>query len=154
MRIETERFGEIEIDPETIISMTVGPFGFEQLREFCLIEHAPGCEFRWLQSLSDPGVAFVVVDPMQFFPEYDVELEEEDVEELGLESPSEAVVLSIATIPRDVRETSANLLGPLVINAANRKAKQVILQNESYTTKHRLLESPALTQAAVAQGRG
>jgi flagellar assembly factor FliW len=154
MRIQTRRFGEVEIDPDTIISMSAGPFGFEGARQFCLIEHAPGCDFRWLQSLADPGLAFVVVDPMRFFPDYDVEIDDDDARELGLESAGDAAVLSIVTIPPDVGETSANLLGPIVINAANRKAKQVILQNDGYTTKHRLLDSPALTEAPAVGASG
>jgi flagellar assembly factor FliW len=153
MRIQTLRFGEIEIAAETVITMTQGPFGFEALRRFCLIEHAPGCEFRWLQSLEDPAIAFVVIDPMPFFPDYEVMIEDDDVRELGLESPAQAAVFTIVTIPDDVRDTSANLLGPIVINADERKAKQVILQNDEYMTKHRLLESPALRQPATAEAR-
>jgi len=154
MRINTQRFGEIEIDPGTVIEMAVGPFGFETLREFCLIEHAPDCDFRWLQSLSDPGLAFVVVDPMQFFPDYEVEINDDDARDLDLESPSDAAVLSIVTIPGEIGETSVNLLGPIIINAASRKAKQVILQNDAYMMRHRLLDSPALARPPAAETSG
>jgi hypothetical protein len=96
----------------------------------------------------------VRVDPTRFFPGYAVEIDD-DAQTLGLGSPGEAAVLSIVTIPGDVRETSADLFGPIVMNAASRKAKQAILQNEAYTTKHRLLDSPALTQApATVQASG
>jgi flagellar assembly factor FliW len=141
MRIATCRFGELEIKPESVFSIAEGLFGFAHARRYCLLEHTPESPFRWLQSVDQPEVAFVVIDPLEFFPDYLVEIADPEAEALGLHSPDDAAILNIVTIAENYRDTTVNLLAPVVVNTRTRKAKQLILANEAYDTKHRLLDA-------------
>jgi len=157
MLVETERFGALEVDSEAIIEIVEGLYGFEHARRFCIIDSGTGtaCRartFRWLQCLDAPGLAFVVVNPHDFFADYEVELEDQEAQALELRAPEDAVIFNLVTLGAGPAEATANLVGPIVLNAKNRKAKQVVLANQAYTTKHRLLPEPdrAGAEAALA----
>jgi len=138
MRIDTTRFGVVEIDDSSIIRMPRGPLGFEDRTSYCLIQHRPDTSFRWLQSTEDPRLAFVVVDPSEFFSDYEIELTDADVERLSLESAEDAMVLVIATVAENGAEVTVNLLAPIVINSKNLVGMQVVLQDNRYSVKHPL----------------
>ena len=154
MRVETCRFGELEINPETIISLDEGLFGFAHAKRYCLLEHTPESPFRWLQSVEQPEIAFVVIDPLGFFPDYVVEIADPEAEALRLASPDDAAILNIVTIAENYQDTTVNLLAPLVINTKTRKAKQLVLANEAYGTKHRLTEAAQAKTRLEAERTG
>lgn len=152
MRVDTERFGVLEVDSEAIIEIVEGLYGFEHAKRFCLIDHNGKSSFRWLQCLDSPGLAFVVVSPYDFFANYEVELEEQEANAIELRAPEDAVILNLVTLGPDPKEATANLVGPIVLNAKTRKAKQVVLANQAYNTKHRLLPEVPAEPAAAASG--
>ncbi|MNI40748.1 Flagellar assembly factor FliW [compost metagenome] len=47
-------------------------------------------------------------------------------------------VRCIVTWHSDRLKVSVNLLAPLIFNTVDRKGKQIVLQNTTYTTKHPL----------------
>ncbi len=139
MNVFTTRFGVIVVDDSAIIETPEGLYGFEEVRKFCLVGNRPSSPFKWLQSLDDSSLAFVVADPFLFFPDYEVFLSDEDTESLALRSPEQAVVLAIVTVPSKPWRVTANLVAPLVLNVETRQARQVVLTDPRYTTRHRLL---------------
>ncbi|NIM06522.1 MAG: flagellar assembly protein FliW [Armatimonadetes bacterium] len=139
MIIETVRFGELEIDPETILEMPEGLVGIDKAKRFCLLQESSDSAFKWLQMVDEPGLAFVVINPYDFFPDYELEVCESDAELLGMEAPEDAFVLALLTLGPEGREITANLVAPVVIGTKTRRAKQVILEDERYTTKHPLV---------------
>lgn len=136
MKIDTTRFGKIDIANKSVLHLQGGMFGFEKHQQYALIEDESGSQIKWLQSIDDPALAFVVVNPLDFFPEYEVELSDDDVASLGLENPSDAAVIATVTIDGKNSRVTTNLLGPIVINSCTLVAKQVVIQNEKYGTKH------------------
>lgn len=136
MNIDTNRFGKIDIANRSVLEIRGGMFGFEKNQRFALIEEEPDATFKWLQSLDDPALAFVAVNPLDFFPDYDLELSVKDSEHIGLESVSEAAVLTTVTVDKRSGIMTTNLLGPIVINSSSLVAKQIVIQNEKYGTKH------------------
>ena len=134
--IQTSRFGEIEVSSGSVLHMSNGMLGFEQCKRYVLLEDQPGTPLKWLQSLDDPDLAFIVVNPLEFVPDYGIELCDDDADSLGIASPDEAVVLTTVTVDEDSREVTTNLLGPIVINSSSLDAKQVVLQDERYGTRH------------------
>jgi flagellar assembly factor FliW len=153
MRVNTCRFGELEINPETVITLEEGLFGFARTKRYCLLEHTPESPFRWLQSVDQGDVAFVVIDPVQFFGDYVVEIADPDAEALALDSAEDAAIVNIVTIAENYLNTTVNLLAPVVINTRTRRAKQLILANEAYSTAHRLMGTgPAQIASARAAG--
>jgi len=127
----SQKLGWIRFRPDQVIEFVEGLLGFPELRRYVLIDHRKGV-FMWLQSLEDPSIAFLVVDPWVFFPHYSPEVPDEDVEALGLEEPYNFSLFCLVTVPADPRKMTVNLKGPVVVNLNNRRAKQVVVSNPEY----------------------
>ena len=162
MKIETTRFGTIKVDDGSIIEMPEGMLGLERIKRFVLLEDDPGSAYKWLQAVDEPSVAFIVVNPLDFFPDYDVELTDEQAETLGLEDASDAVMFTTVTLDRGAKTLTTNLLGPVVINARTLRAGQIVLDDgrDRYATKHVICgcgedcSNGGKKAAAVAAGQG
>ncbi len=146
MIIQTSRFGSIEVDEKSILQLKRGLLGFEQWRKFCLIQHRPDTPFKWLQSIEEAGLAFVVVDPAQFVSDYEIEIGDQEAAELEIDDPESAVVLTTVTINPKERQVTTNLAGPIVINAKTLVGMQIVLEDERYGTQHVIAQSPASTE--------
>jgi flagellar assembly factor FliW len=125
--------------------MSDGLIGFEDCRHFVLLEDRPDTAFRWMQSVDRPDVAFIVVNPADFFPNYEVELTEDQAGSLDLSDPAQAVMLTTVTMNLDDKKVTTNLLGPIVINLQSLTARQIVLQDDTYCTKH-VIGEKALTE--------
>ncbi|MCD4829263.1 MAG: flagellar assembly protein FliW [Candidatus Cloacimonetes bacterium] len=147
MNIKTKRFGEIDIDPKSTIHFPSGLLGFAKSKDFVLLDPSKKSPLKWLQSVDEPELAFVVTDPLIFKPDYEIRVFESDLLELKVEDPSTVVQLVIVTVPRDPARMTANLKGPLLINTANNIARQLVLDNPDYEIKHRLLSDAASAKA-------
>lgn len=106
-----------------------------------------GSPFLLLQSLDDPALAFVVVPPAVFFPDYEPEIGDVDAARIGLTSAEDAVLLVIVNVPDDARDATANLLGPVIVSSATRLGVQAVLNPDHWPSRRRLV-APAT--AAVA----
>jgi flagellar assembly factor FliW len=84
LAIESTRFGNVEIDPETVIEFPDGLIGLGGTR-FALLTSDPDSPFLWLHCIDDPSLSLPVTDPHRFFSNYEVELTDEDAERLGLD---------------------------------------------------------------------
>ena len=137
MEILTKAFGKITIDDEKIINFPKGIAGFPDLTEFALIhDEEKGTEtIHWLQSIQEPGFAMPVMDPLLVCPEYNPEVDDELLSHLGELNQEELLVLVTVTVPKDITKMTVNLKGPIVINAAERKATQVIVEGDQYQVK-------------------
>jgi flagellar assembly factor FliW len=136
MRIQTGRFGQLTLSEQEIIQIPQGILGFPELKRFCLVDPADDTLILWLQSIENPQVAFPVLEPKVFRPEYAVRLSAAELRELKLENINQSAVLSILTIPSDATQMTANLKAPLVINLKQQIARQVVLQENEYSVKH------------------
>ena len=89
----------------------------------------------------ETSLGFVILDPRVPFVDYDPVFTPEDLEGLEASSADELVLLCVVTVPQDVKQMTANLLAPLVINPAKRLGKQVIISDPKYTTKHQVFSA-------------
>ena len=139
--VTTTRFGTLEIDEELVLTFPDGLIGFEHCKRFIVVRPDDQSPFRWFQSLEEPSVAFPIVEPAYFRSDYAPTIADTDARFLQLQADTPALLFAIVTVPRqNPREMTANLLGPLVINALTRQGKQVIVQNPEYITRHRVME--------------
>ncbi len=138
MQIKTTRFGEMEINSADIITFDRGILGFEGMKQYVLMNFNQDSPFSYLQSVEEPDLTFVVVDPTAIWPEYKLELSPREVSDIGVETPDDVAVLAIVTIPGDPKRMTANLQGPVLVNVKNRKGKQVIVSTDKYTTRHKI----------------
>ena len=138
MKINTKVFGEVEIADDKIIHFPSGIVGFPELTEFTLLhdEEKGAGSIHWLQSIQEPGFAMPVMDPLLVCTDYNPEVDDELLKPLGGLDPEEILVLVTVTVPSDLKKMSVNLRGPIIINAAAKKACQVIVEGEAYAVKY------------------
>lgn len=126
MEYKTRDFGVVDIAPEREITMADPIFGFESYRRFTLLhDEETGCDITFLQSLDEPGLCFIILDPLAVCEDYAPEIPEHILDKLG---DGEYAVRVIASVPLDFAKTTVNLKSPLVINLDTRRASQVILE--------------------------
>jgi len=101
--------------------------GFPEHRRFGLVQLDPAGDLYSLTSLDEPGLRFLVVPPVQFFPDYAPEVDDDVVEDLRIERAEDVLVLLMLTPGATLTETTANLAAPILVNAVERVAGQVIL---------------------------
>jgi flagellar assembly factor FliW len=151
MKILTKPYGEMDIEDRQIIGFPRGLFGFEELRSFALLD-ATQAPFFWLQSLERVEVAFVLIDPHFFRPDYTPDVDPSELEEIGIGTVEDALVFAIVTIPADSRQMTANLQGPLVLNPATHAGRQSISTNPRWGVRHVILEELAQAGNGAAGG--
>jgi flagellar assembly factor FliW len=139
MRVHTRPYGEIDVDERQMLRFPAGLFGFENLREFVLLDAAQQ-PFYWLQSLESPGVAFVLIDPLVFRPDYTPDVDPEELAEVGAESTEDLLVLAIVTFPGGEKGMTANLQGPLLLNRRTHTGRQAISANPRWGVRHSIVE--------------
>ncbi|MBI1389873.1 MAG: flagellar assembly protein FliW [bacterium] len=152
LQFETTRFGEIEIADGDVIAMPEGLVGFNTFRRWTLLKDPEQEPFLWLQSLDDGDLAFVVVNPFIFFPGYDIKVKQSELAPLQLDDITKAEVLTIVTIPSNPMDLTANLRGPLLFNVEAKLAKQLVLIDDRYNTRHFLLHDVPPDLAAPRDG--
>ncbi len=133
--VKTRARGEIAVDPKQIIRFVRGIFGFSDLLDWVLLEskHPP---FYWLQSLEDANSAFIVINPYLIFPDYQLNILDDDYQKLLSPKDEDVIALSIVTIKSPSNEITVNLLGPLVVNKSKQIALQSISQDDRWTPRH------------------
>ncbi len=149
MKIETTRFGPVEVDPERVIAMPKGMLGFPSHKRFALIATAEASPFYWLQAADEPNLAFVVCDPRLFVPEYEVPLKPDDRELLGTPTDGEATLLIVCNKVDDL--LTGNLQGPIAVDPVTRIGKQLVLSGKRWNTRHPLLKLVSREQEVVTQ---
>ena len=138
-KVNTSRFGEIEVDEKKIVHFDKGIPAFEDETEFVILPYEEESPYYFMQSLQSPDLAFLLTIPFLFFPDYTFEIDEETMAELEIKNQDAVFYYSMITIPNgSIRYMTANLLAPVVLNSENMRAKQVVLEKSNYTTKHRL----------------
>ena len=137
-KINTLRFGELEIKKQNIIRFADGIPAFEDEHEFVVLPYEEGTPYMFLQSMMTPELAFLMTDPFVFFPDYSFELDDENMEKLAINSMDDVLVCTLISVPRSgVADMTTNLLAPVVINRHTMQARQIVLEKTQYTTKHR-----------------
>ncbi|MFC2337336.1 MAG: flagellar assembly protein FliW [Negativicutes bacterium] len=138
-KIKTARFGELEIQEDRIFHFADGLPAFEDEREFVILPFDDDSPYSFLQSVATPELAFLMTVPFVFFPDYEFVLEDDVMDALAIKGSEDMQIYTLVTIPGgNIKEMTANLMAPVVINKKTREAKQVVLDKSQYTTKHRL----------------
>lgn len=140
--IQSTRFGVLEIADDDIVTIEDGILGFPSWSRYVVVAHKEGSPFRWLQSVDEPSLAFLVADPTHFVPSYAPEIADEAASALGLSESTPCLVYTIATIPNGKpQDMTINLAGPIVINGESRVARQLVIEHPDYAIKHRVFDS-------------
>ncbi|MFZ3046956.1 MAG: flagellar assembly protein FliW [Desulfatirhabdiaceae bacterium] len=140
LEIETTRFGVVSIKANKVISFPDGLLGLPEHTDYCILEHQPGSPFYWLQSVTTPYLAFIVINPLLGEPEYLNNLPQTDKQLFQGIEEDEILILSLVTVtPDNPNPLTMNLVGPLVINQKTHNGRQVVLSSSRYSCKHPLV---------------
>ena len=160
MKVNTSRFGVVDVADTDIVEFSDGLLGFEHLKKFFIVDPADETLILWLQSADAPEVAFPILEPKLFKADYKVRLSANELRTLRIDASNkkDTLVYCILTIPADVSAMSANLKAPIVINSASRQARQVVLQENEYSVKFSMyrellavmMSAPALAKVKTA----
>ena len=138
MKIESPRFGSLEVDIDKLIEFPAGLPGFEDCKKFTMLElgDEKSSGVGILQCVDRPEIAFSVAEPDQFGLHYEFALTTEEEQVLKVTRIEDVAVFLI--LRRDDGVSSgvtagaelpvkANLMAPLVINALERIGIQKII---------------------------
>ena len=151
MKVNTKAYGQVEVDERQRVRFPGGLFGFEGIEEYILID-ADRQPFYWLQSLEAEQAAFVVINPFLFRPDYELDVDDERLRDIGVTSADKALIFAIVTIPSSGPMT-ANLQGPLIINRDTRVGKQEILTDQRWRTRHDVMDELKASGGPDAPGK-
>ncbi len=148
MDVRTTRFGVVSIAEDRVITFPKGLLGFSGYKRYCLLEPGDDACFFWLQSLDEPGLAFVVTDPTFFVADYNVPVRAEQMGDLSLDKLEDAQVFVV--VNKVDQQLTGNMQGPLVINTLNRTGEQMVLSEKRWTTRHPLVKVQAPARVAAS----
>lgn len=138
MKCTSTRFGSFEVSDESIVRFPSGLLGFPELQKYVILDHDTEAPFRWLQSVEEPALAFVILDPAIFHSDYHVDVPADALAEIRCKEGEDLAVVVILTIPSDdPGRVTANLRGPLLISHKTKLGKQLVL-SEDFPTRHPL----------------
>jgi len=139
MQLETTRFGTIDIDPDSVITLTQPILGFQEFRRFIKLP-GPSEFLTWLQSTDSGELAFILLDPRSVIPDYKADLTKQELSELAVSSVAELEVYTLVVVPPDRSQIRTNLRAPILISPKHRLGKQIILERSDYPIQYFLAQ--------------
>lgn len=140
MIIKTKFLGEVEIREEDIIVFPDGILGFEESRQFILLDIPENEFFKILQDVEHEYISFIVTDPFKFREDYEMEVPDNELLKINIRKNEQIAMLNIVTLSDVFEKSTMNLLAPIIMNTENRIGKQYVLSDVSYSTKYPLFE--------------
>ena len=132
MDVHGTRFGTLTYNEQDVVLLDEGLMGFPTSTRFILFPYADQSAFFWLQSVDEPEIAFIVINPFDFFRDLNFTVSDEDAAFIGMERGEDVEILSLVTIPEnDPDAMRTNLAGPIVVNVRNRRGKQILVKEYS-----------------------
>jgi flagellar assembly factor FliW len=143
MQLNTLQLGSVEVLERDFIRFDHGLPGFPELRNFVLCGGAECEPFKYLLSVEQPKISFLLVPPKLIDSQYQVQLSEEARTTLRFEDPHSLVVYATVTLSSRPEETTANLLAPILIDATSMCGYQMIQDSTRYSLRCRLVDTAA-----------
>ncbi|MDZ7289502.1 MAG: flagellar assembly protein FliW [candidate division KSB1 bacterium] len=141
MEIHHPALGVISFNENEVITFPLGLLGFLKFKRYLLLRTEQSEPFVWMVCVDNPDLYFPLLDPQHFCSNYNPNITKRDLNELSAENPQSLQMYSIVTVQQDTRMTTANLSGPILINWKHKIGKQLVLLDDRYSTKHRILNS-------------
>ena len=152
MKCQSTRFGTFEVNDDTLLVFPSGILGFPDWTKYVMLDHDTDAPFKWLQCVEEPQLAFVILDPAIFKPDYQITITTDALIEIQKQDNDELSVVTILTIPSgDPSGVTANLRGPLVMNHRTRLCKQLVLAEDLPTHYPLFAAAPAMPSQSSSQ---
>ena len=141
VNLSTNRFGNLSIEKENIITLDQGLLGFEELKQFVIVAIEECLPFEWLVSVEDPVIAFPLLNPTLFFSDYKPSLSKDDLASLDIKKEKDIEMFCIVAMGEKPENVTLNLKGPILINMKNKMGKQIVLTEDYYSLHHPLIRT-------------
>jgi len=141
MIIKTDRFGSFNTKDSKIIDFPAGIPGFETLHKFIILEIKDTKPIYWLQATEEKRVALPVIISFEVLDDYYIDIRQNELAELYVDSKNDLLVLNVVTIPTEIEEMTVNLAAPIVINAKRGIGKQIIIDAEELPIRFPVYEA-------------
>ncbi len=141
MLLKTRLFGEIKVKEEEIIDFTKPILGFDNCKQYLLLENESIFPTFWLQSINNTDIAFPVVSPYSIDEDYSIKLQVHDIEDIQLKKIEDALILTLMVVPQSISSIRTNLRAPIIYNPENKMAKQLILNDDKYPIHHYIIDN-------------
>lgn len=138
IKIKTRLLGELEINEESLINFPEGILGFPESREFALIDVPGNAFFYLLQDVHEEFVSFILTDPFKFYHDYEIDIADEDLKKIQIEKKEHVGAMGMITLAKPFKNSTVNLLAPIILNLEKRLGRQYVLNDMNYQTKHPL----------------
>lgn len=136
--INTLRFGEIEVDSDSIIKFPEGLVGFPELSEFVVLDREEESPFRTLQSLSDASFSLIILNPFLAREQYILEVEQKSMDSIGAVSEQDLEIYCTVKMDSEIENVTINLKSPIIINPATKLGIQPLRYNTEYQVDEKL----------------
>ncbi len=142
IKIQTTRFGDIEINKDDIYYMPMGILGFSSYHRYAVFDHQKNTLIKWMQSVDKPDLAFIIIDPRIIVPDYKINISKKDLEPIKLKNPKDSVVATIIVFPKAPAQITVNLKGPIIFNLKEKLARQIVLMDSDYSVEYKIADNP------------
>ena len=132
--------GEIKYEEKDIITFNKGLLGFNELKNYFLVDLEGLEPFKLLHSLENEEVGMIVISPYDFFKDYEIELNEETITNLNIKLSEEVMIVNTVTLNSNPKKITTNLQGPIIINISNNLGEQIIVDSSKYKIKEPLIK--------------
>ena len=137
MQVEISGLGNVTYDESELLYFKEGLYGFDDLHKYLPVPFEESDRIFILQSIEEPMISFVLMNPFMILDDYDPVLLDKDIEDLGNPSMDDISFYIICSLKSDIGESTLNLKCPIAVNATNKQAKQIILEDSKYQLRHR-----------------
>ena len=132
MEVQGTRFGTLNVNAEEVITLDGGLMGFPESDRYIMFPYSDDSSFFWLQSINEPEIAFIVINPFDFFNDLVFEISDDDAASISLERNEDVEIFTLVTIPDGAPEDMrTNLAGPVIVNVNNRQGRQILVKEFS-----------------------
>jgi flagellar assembly factor FliW len=127
--------------------MPIGFPGFPGKNRFALLERKETRPFCWYQSVDDPNLALVIMNPFLFNADYTVDIDPALKEMAWKGDPLDKMAVYVVLTFHDggPYRITANLIGPIIINTKKLEAVQLVIHDSHYSHQHPIMEHPKTT---------
>jgi flagellar assembly factor FliW len=124
IKVNTLMFGELLVPEEKIITFKDGIPGFPESKRFFILDHKD-TPLKWLQSIDEPELAFIIAESNTIEPSFSVKLDKSVKDYLEIDREEDVLVFLILRVENG--KVVANFNGPLVFNTEKMLGVQVII---------------------------
>ncbi len=135
MQVNSNRFGNLEVDDSSIITFPGGIPGFEDSERYVIVNCEQTDPIQWLISVDEEGISLPVINPFLLISDYSIEISDEELDIIQTHNQEEIVIYNVMVLYESLQDMTVNLLAPMVINTKKMIGIQIAMENTNYEIK-------------------